>query len=100
MEKRNPHYRLDDVKDRVARLGIGAFTRSSIDGGAEMGLSSREMIAAVLGVERGMFFKSMTTYQDHKVWQDVYHVPTTAGPAYVKFTLRTDGAVVISFKRL
>ncbi|ACL73068.1 conserved hypothetical protein [Thioalkalivibrio sulfidiphilus HL-EbGr7] len=100
MEKRSAHYDLDDIKDVVARLGIRAFTRSSIDGGAEMGLASREMIAVVLGVERGMFYKSMTTYQDHKVWQDVYHVPTRAGPAYVKFTLRSSGSVVISFKRL
>nr|WP_231940837.1 type II toxin-antitoxin system MqsR family toxin [Acidihalobacter aeolianus] len=37
--------------------------------------------------------------QDHRQWQDVYHVPTAAGMAYVKFTLRTDGAIVISFKR-
>lgn len=50
MEKRSAHYDLDDIKDVVARLGIRAFTRSSIDGGAEMGLASREMIAVVLGV--------------------------------------------------
>ncbi|WP_090254153.1 type II toxin-antitoxin system MqsR family toxin [Ectothiorhodospira marina] len=46
-----------------------------------------------------MFHKSMTTYRDHQIWQDVYHVPTPAGDAYVKFTLRSDGAIVISFKR-
>jgi len=65
-----------------------------------MGLLSTEMLATVLSVERRMFHKSMTTYQDHRVWQDVYHVPTPMGVAYVKFTLRSDGAIVISFKRL
>ncbi len=40
----------------------------------------------------------MTTFADHTVWQDVYHAPTPAGVAYVKFTLR-QGAVVIQFKR-
>ena len=33
-----------------------------------------------------------------KVWQDVYHPITIKGVAYVKVTLRDDGAVVIQFK--
>jgi motility quorum-sensing regulator/GCU-specific mRNA interferase toxin len=28
----------------------------------------------------------MTAYEDHRVWQDVYHVPSSAGLLYVKFT--------------
>ena len=32
------------------------------------------------------FYKSMTSYGDHRVWQDVYHVPSEAGMLYVKFT--------------
>ncbi len=100
MEKRSPHYALERVKDQVAKAGIRAFTRTALDGGAQMGLLSTEMLATVLSVERRMFHKSMTTYQDHRVWQDVYHVPTPMGVAYVKFTLRSDGAIVISFKRL
>ena len=27
----------------------------------------------------------MTSYADHKVWQDVYHVPSDEGLLYVKF---------------
>ena len=47
--------------------------------------------------------KSVTTAQDHRVWQDVYHADTPMGPAYVKFTLLPDDApqkIVISFKSL
>ena len=99
MEKRSPHYSLERIKDQVAKIGIRAFTRTALDGGAQMGLLSTEMLATVLSVERPMFHKSMTTYRDHRIWQDVYHVPTPAGDAYVKFTLRSDGAIVISFKR-
>lgn len=36
-------------------------------------------------------------HTDHRVWQDVYHVPCSAGLAYVKVTLQL-GAVVIQFK--
>jgi motility quorum-sensing regulator/GCU-specific mRNA interferase toxin len=100
MEKRSPHYPLEQVRVAVAARGLRAFTGSSMRGAAELGLRSDEMMAVVLGVEKGMFYKSMTTQGDHRTWQDVYHVPTAAGAAYVKFTLRDDGAIVISFKRL
>jgi hypothetical protein len=29
---------------------------------------------------------SMTAYANHRVWQDVYHVPSRQGLLYVKFT--------------
>ena len=36
-------------------------------------------------MQRRHFYKSMTAYADHRVWQDVYHVPSPAGMLYVKF---------------
>jgi motility quorum-sensing regulator/GCU-specific mRNA interferase toxin len=40
----------------------------------------------------------MTTYADHRVWQDVYHAPTPVGKtAHIKITLR-DSAPAIQFK--
>jgi len=40
----------------------------------------------------------MTTYADHKAWQDVYHAQTPVGrEAYIKITMR-DAAPVIQFK--
>ena len=32
-----------------------------------------------------MFVKSMTTFADHRVWRDVYHVPPRGLTLYVKF---------------
>lgn len=32
------------------------------------------------------FYKSMTSYADHRIWQDVYHVPYDDMILYVKFT--------------
>ena len=32
------------------------------------------------------FYESMTAYWDHRVWQDVYHVPRRRAMLYVKFT--------------
>ena len=56
------------------------------------------MLAVVSSLSRKHFQKSMTTYADHRVWQDVYHAPTPARlEAYIKITLRGT-APVIQFK--
>lgn len=76
------------------------FTRAALHGVGDMGLTLVQAIAAIQSLVAGNFHKSMTTYADHRVWQDVYHAATPDGLAYVKFTLRDDGSVVISFKEL
>ena len=45
------------------------------------------------------FYKSMTTHDDHKVWQDVYRPTTAAGEVYLKLTVVED-VLVVSFKEL
>ncbi|MDP2792845.1 MAG: type II toxin-antitoxin system MqsR family toxin [Sulfurisoma sp.] len=40
----------------------------------------------------------MTTHARHDVWQDVYHVATVFGVAYVKVTVLPSTQVVIQFK--
>lgn len=63
-----------------------------------MGLTSRDMLTVIAALSRWHFYKSMTTFADHRVWQDVYHAPTPVGKeAYIKITLR-DQAPVIQFK--
>jgi motility quorum-sensing regulator / GCU-specific mRNA interferase toxin len=98
VEKRTPHYDHARVQAAVARLGAAAFTKSALDGGRTMGLTSAEMVAVIAVLTRRHFYKSMTTYADHRVWQDVYHAPTPVRKdAYTKITLR-DAAPVIQFK--
>ena len=98
MEKRSPHYDLARIQADVKRLGVAAFTKTAIDGGRAMGLTSAEMLTVIASLSRRDFFKSMTTYADHRVWQDVYHAATPVRKeAYIKVTLR-DGAPVIQFK--
>jgi motility quorum-sensing regulator/GCU-specific mRNA interferase toxin len=100
VEKRTPHYDLVRVQADVVRLGAAAFTRSALDGGRTMGLTSTEMLWVIASLSRREFYKSMTTYADHRVWQDVYHAATPVRrDAYIKITLR-DAAPVIQFKEL
>ena len=63
-----------------------------------MGLTTAEMLAVIASMTRRDFYKSMTTYADHRVWQDVYYAATPVRrDAYIKITLR-DAAPVIQFK--
>jgi motility quorum-sensing regulator/GCU-specific mRNA interferase toxin len=99
VEKRSPHYDLAKIQADVQRLGVAAFTKAApLDGGRAMGLTSAEMLAVVASLGRRDFFKSMTTYADHRVGQDVYHAATPVRKeAYIKVTPRAD-APVIQFK--
>lgn len=99
MEKRTPHYPLTQIQAVVALKGMMLFTGTARIGAAQMGLSDAEVLAAIARLSRREFVKSMTTHANHTQWQDVYTAPTHAGDAYVKFTLRDNGAIVISFKR-
>jgi motility quorum-sensing regulator / GCU-specific mRNA interferase toxin len=95
---RLPHYDLTRVQAQVRRLGVAAFTKTALDGGRSMGLTSAEMLAVVVSLSRRDFYKSMTSYADHRIWQDVYHAATPVEKdAYIKVTLQ-DGAPVIQFK--
>jgi len=98
LEKRTPHYDLVRIQADIARLGVAAFTKTALDGGRMMGLTSSEMLSVIASLTRREFYKSMTTHLNHRVWQDVYHASTPVRKdAYIKITLR-DAAPVIQFK--
>jgi motility quorum-sensing regulator / GCU-specific mRNA interferase toxin len=98
-EKLRPQYDLTLVKQSVARRGAASFTKTALDGGRAMGLTTLEMLTVIETLSRSDFYKSMTTYESHKVWQDVYHADTPVErTAYIKITLFEDRAPVIQFK--
>jgi motility quorum-sensing regulator / GCU-specific mRNA interferase toxin len=99
MEKNTPHYDLAVVKAEVLRLGSKAFTMTAREGGRKMALSITQMLRIVYLLEYRMLHKSMTTYADHRVWQDVYHTTFQDREIYIKVTYRPGGGhPVVSFK--
>jgi motility quorum-sensing regulator/GCU-specific mRNA interferase toxin len=76
-----------------------AITTSALRDATSLGFDRAGIAETIAGIERRMFFKSMTTFADHRVWQDVYHVPARGQTLYVKFQadVVTEFAV-ISFK--
>jgi motility quorum-sensing regulator/GCU-specific mRNA interferase toxin len=98
MEKRTPHSTLAHVK-ALLRRGEVRITNSAKIGASELGLDTFDMVAIVLALTPADFHKSMTTYADHTVWQDVYRPSTCMGAVYLKLTV-IDDLLIVSFKEL
>ena len=98
-EKRRPTYDLAAIQAAFRTPDALVATGSAIRGAAELGMGRADIVAAIQGLGKADFRKSMTSYADHRVWQDVYHARTAWGVVYVKFTA---GAVteflLLSFK--
>ena len=96
MEKHTPHHKLTLIKQCIEQ-GRYRFTQSALDGGDEMGFDRPGMAHVITQLTQQDFYKSMTTYLGHKVWQDVYRPTTSLGLAYIKLTL-IDDLLIVSFK--
>lgn len=98
MEKGSPHCKLLRVK---LLLGSGKVkaTFSALAGGAALGLDFAAMVAVIQALKPADFYKSMTTYADHTIWQDVYRPATPVGEIYLKLTV-IDDVLIVSFKEL
>lgn len=85
-EKRKPTYDLDAIKSTFSSAKSLHATGAAVRSAAALGFGSAEIVKVIQSIDRRDFQKSMTSYADHRVWQDVYHVPSEAGELYVKFT--------------
>ena len=81
MEKFTPTYNLEEFKNSDFRI-----TKTARENAADLGLGVRNIYEVVDTMKREHFYKSMTSYANHKIWQDVYHVPCENLILYVKFT--------------
>ncbi len=63
-----------------------AVTGTALRSAAALGFRRAEIVTTIQTMRREHFHKSMTAFADHRIWQDVYHVPSPAGTLYVKFT--------------
>ena len=85
-EKRKPTYDLDAIKSTFSTAKSLNATGSAIRSAAALGFGSADIVRVIETIDRPDFQKSMTSYADHRVWQDVYYVPSEVGDLYVKFT--------------
>jgi len=81
MEKFSPSYSLTEFKNSNFRTTKIA-RRTALD----LGFKEEGIREVVSTMELKHFYKSMTSYENHKIWQDVYHVPYGDLILYIKFT--------------
>ena len=98
MEKRTPHCKLSHVEVLVEAGKVRA-THTARTTASLLGFDFKGMVAVVASLTMKDFYKSMTTYADHRIWQHVYRPQTSAGGLYVKLTV-TDDVLIVSFKEL
>ncbi len=98
MEKRKPHCKLSIVKSLLEEDRVRS-TQSARQGAVSLGMNFNDMCNVVKSLTSADFYKSMTTYSDHKIWQDVYRPKTVFGDLYLKFSV-IDDVVIISLKEL
>lgn len=102
MEKQKAHYRLEAFKQAVKDKQV-RVTTTALRSAFELGLLDGDIWDVLLALSPREFYKSMTTHQDHRAWQDVYHAQVADRVMYVKIQYVTDpkereGYWVISFK--
>jgi len=85
-EKRKPTYDVDAFKAGSSSVERLRVTTTAVRTATALGFDRADIAATIQTMHRSQFHKSMTSYGDHRVWQDVYYVPSPVGTLYVKFT--------------
>jgi motility quorum-sensing regulator / GCU-specific mRNA interferase toxin len=107
MEKHTPHCKLSFAKMLVEARRVNLTSTARV-GATALGFGFEDVLDVLMALKSADFYKSMTTYEDHRVWQDVYRPKTRAGDVYLKFSIvklneddeDKDAMLVVSFKEL
>lgn len=99
MEKRKPSYDLTAINAALSSPETLSITAVARRNALQLGFDAAGVVEVIHSLERRMFQKSMTTYADHRIWQDVYQARARNLVLYVKFQANvvTD-FTVMSFK--
>jgi motility quorum-sensing regulator/GCU-specific mRNA interferase toxin len=98
MEKYVPHCELSIVKALI-EAGKVRITISALAGADALGLDFDGIVSIIMALTPKDFYKSMTSHNSHKEWQDVYRPTTYVGEVYLKLIVVGD-VLILSFKEL
>lgn len=84
----------------IGEVDTLSITISALRDATALGFDRAGIAKVIRSTKPGMFYKSMTTHADHRVWQDVYHVSLEEGlTLYLKFQANVVTKFdVVSFK--
>lgn len=98
MEKSLRTYDLEGIKKAFCTVDDLRITRTARQCIVALGLSLEDVVSVIQSLTTQNFYKSMTTYADHRVWQDVYHAEFHQVKLYIKFMIDDEGHLIVSFK--
>ncbi|MFP4487294.1 MAG: type II toxin-antitoxin system MqsR family toxin [Campylobacterales bacterium] len=96
MEKKVAHYSLDSIKTLIKDEKY-FITKSARMDYIKLGLNDDEVLKIINTLKNRNLYKSMTSYSNTQIWQDVYHTSYKEIELYIKLQISED-AIVISFK--
>ena len=96
LEKRVAHYDLQSIKELIKdnQFFITGSARTCY---TALGFTDEDALDIIHNLSNKDLFKSMTSYHDHSIWQDVYYKTVDTLKLYIKLQVN-DKAIVISFK--
>jgi len=98
MEKRSSTHDINEIKKSFKTTKKLRMTSTARKNLTELGLRLEDVINVIQSIKFLDFHKSMTTYTNHKVWQDVYYPKYNNINLYVKFMVDSEGYLIVSFK--
>jgi motility quorum-sensing regulator/GCU-specific mRNA interferase toxin len=99
MEKKIRHYALEKIKDLVLGDAWRVTDAALEHAWEDFEFERLDIRNCILGLESMDFYKSMTSYIDNTVWQDVYRPKVKEITAYIKISIIDDNTIVVQFKR-
>ncbi len=96
MEKKKAHYDLDAIK-KLIRNNKYKITNSARVNYLRLGFCDDRALEIVLSLNGKDLHKSMTSYHNNKIWQDVYIKIEENLKIYIKLQI-VEEAIIISFK--
>lgn len=99
MEKRKRHYDLNRVKTLIHANQWKSTYTAGENAYKDFGLGDEDIKNIILRLTSKDYYKSMTSYHDAKIWQDVYCPLVTGIQAYIKLQIVGNDIVIIQFKK-
>ena len=90
---------LQETKVCFASEALLHATITALSTAARLGFERPDIVDTIQLLRPSHFYKSMTSFADHRIWHDVYHFPSPIGVLYIKFTAdAVTEFVLLSFK--
>ena len=95
-----PAYLLSEIQAKIKTVNDLKMSHTARLNASELGIFEQDVIEIINRLESKEFYKSMTSYVDHRIWQDVYRTQWRGILLYLKFAVDLNGFIIISLKKL